>query len=194
MSLKHKSKRSTWSKIVNVALVGALLLLLFNSDVNAWVLRQMISVGLFNAEINKKSVAATGHNGFRFLNANGSESSTDDLKGKVVFINFWATWCPPCVAEMPSLNALYGKLKNDPGVVFLFINEDDDYTKAAAYLKRKGFLLPVVRRHGQVPKEIFSGTLPTTVVLNKEGRIVLKKEGLANYNTEDFIKQLKALQ
>jgi thiol-disulfide isomerase/thioredoxin len=186
--------RSIWSKLGNLAFIGALVLLLFNSDAKAWVLRQMMAVGLFNAELNKEAVAASKPMTFRYLNADGSESSTADLEGKVVFINFWATWCPPCVAEMPSLNALYEKLKDDPGIVFLFINEDDDYSKAAAYLKAKGFSLPLVRRQGQVPKEIFSGTLPTTVVLNKKGQIVLTEEGLANYNTTEFVNQLKALE
>ena len=192
--MEHKSNRSNWSKLGNLAFIGALVLLLFNSDAKAWVLRQMMSVGLFKAELNKEAVAASEPMAFRYLNADGSESSTADLEGKVVFINFWATWCPPCVAEMPSLNALYEKLKDDPGIVFLFINEDDDYGKAAAYLKAKGFSLPLVRRQGQVPKEIFSGTLPTTVVLNKKGQIVLTEEGLANYNTTEFVNQLKALE
>jgi thiol-disulfide isomerase/thioredoxin len=194
MSLEHKSKRNIWNKLGNLAFIVALVLLFFNSNAKAWLLRQMMWTGLFNAELNKEAVVASGHTTFGFMTADGKLSSTADLEGKVVFVNFWATWCPPCIAEMPSLNALYEKLKNEPGIVFLFVNEDNDYSKAAAYLKRKGFSLPVVRQHGQVPKEIFSGTLPTTVVLNKNGQIVLKEEGLANYNTAEFLSQLKAMQ
>ena len=53
--------------------------------------------------------------------------------------------------------------------------------------------MPVITRAGQIPAQVFSGTLPTTVVLNKEGKIVMKKEGLANYNNKDFLQQLEDL-
>ncbi len=65
--------------------------------------------------------------------------------------------------------------------------------KARKYLQKNGFDLPLAIRSGNVSPEIFSGTLPTTIVLNKEGRIVLKQEGIANYNTAEFMQQLKSL-
>jgi len=111
----------------------------------------------------------------------------------VVFINFWASWCPPCRAEMPSLENLYQKLKADDRFVFLFMNEDDDRNKAIQYLKKNHFTIPLFYLSGNVPREIFSGSLPTTVILDKEGKIVLKHQGMAGYDTEDFIRQLKEL-
>ncbi len=194
MSDEQTPKKSIWSKFNNWLFIGVLLLLLFNSDAKAWVLRQLMHVGLFNANLNKEAVVTNAPAAFRFMNADGSTSSTADLQGKVVFINFWASWCPPCVAEMPSLNELYNKLKDDNNIVFLFINEDDDFSKAKAFMQGKGYTLPLQRTEGTVPTSIFSGTLPTTVVLNKQGQVVLKKEGIANYNTEAFVKQLKGLK
>ena len=94
---------------------------------------------------------------------------------------------------MPSLNEMYNKLNDDDRYVFLFVNEDEDPAKATVYLQKNNFTMPVITRAGQISPQVFSGTLPTTVVLNKDGRIVMKKEGLANYNNDDFLKQLEDL-
>ena len=73
------------------------------------------------------------------------------------------------------------------------MNEDEDVAKAHAYLQNEGFSFPYVSTAGTAPAQIFSGTLPTTVILNKQGNIVLKHEGLARYNTKNFEEQLRAL-
>ncbi|WP_052324053.1 TlpA disulfide reductase family protein [Flavihumibacter sp. ZG627] len=178
--------------LVDILLVGFLLLIIFNPGAKSWMLKQLVSIGLFKAEIKKEGINSNPEKtSFAFTDAAGNSASLEDLKGKVVFINFWATWCPPCVAEMPSLEALYSIFKDDERIVFLFMNEDDDKAKAIKYLQKNSYTMPLSKAAGIVPKEVYSGTLPTTVILNKEGKVVLKKEGLANYNTDAFIKQLE---
>jgi thiol-disulfide isomerase/thioredoxin len=180
---------------VTISLTGFILVMLFSPDAKSWLLQQLVSVGLFKAEIKKEDVNnnLSVNTEFAFANSTGITATTASLKGKVVFINFWASWCPPCRAEMPSLNDLYEKLKDDNRFVFLFMNEDEDKTKAIQYLEKNNFIIPLYNRSGNVPNEIFSGTLPTSIVLNKQGKIVLKHEGMAGYNTDAFIKQLKGL-
>lgn len=192
MSMKQTVNKTFLRKAGNFLFVGLLLLLLFNPSAKGWVLRQLMNIGLFKAEIRKEA-PATNLESFSFRDEKGNTTSTANLKGKVVFINFWATWCPPCLAEMPALNDLYNQLKGDDQFVFLFLNEDDNLSKAAAYLQSNGFAMPLVSTAGSVPSAIYTGTLPTTVILNKEGKIVYKHEGLANYNSIEFINQLKAL-
>jgi thiol-disulfide isomerase/thioredoxin len=196
MSFKQTINKSFLRKAGNYLFFGLLLLLLFNPSAKAWLLRQFLAVGFFKAEIKKEAPAANlpaELNTFSFRNEKGATLSTANLKGKVVFINFWATWCPPCRAEMPSLNDLYNQLKRDDRFVFLFLNKDDDPAKAAAYFHSNGYAMPLTTSEGNVPPEIYSGTLPTTVVFNKEGKMMYKHEGLAMYNTTEFINQLKAL-
>ena len=193
MPLKRHLTKRNLSKAGNVLFVGLMLLLLFNTDAKAWFLRQLVSVGLFNAEIKNETAATTTATPLLFRNEQGETVSTATLKGKVVFINFWATWCPPCRAEMPSLQELYNELKNDDRIVFLFVNEDDDAEKAKRFLQSKQYTFPITTREARIPADIYSGTLPTTVVLNKEGNVVFRHEGLASYNSAAFIKQLKAL-
>lgn len=197
MQLKSILTKRNVAKAGNVLFIGLVLLLLFNPGAKAWVLQRLMAVGLFKAEM--KTGRADGVNtadyiaAFQFRDAAGKFHSTADLKGKVVLINFWATWCPPCRAEMPSLHSLYSKLKNDDRIVFLFMNEDEDDLKVKSYLENNGFNMPVSTRTSNLPGEIFNGTLPTTVILDKEGRIVFRHEGLADYDNPDFMAQLRSL-
>lgn len=196
MSKEANRNKSIVNKVWNVVFFAGLIVFIFNTDAKAWVLRQLVSVGIFNAKMEKDAAAKSTSldaASFSFSGVGGVVRSTTDLKGKVVFINFWATWCPPCRAEMPSLNALYNEFREDERFVFLFINEDDDLAKAQQYLKENGFNVPLVTRTGNVPAELYSGTLPTTLVLNKEGAVVLKHEGVAGYNTPRFKQQLRDL-
>ena len=181
-------------KVLNYLLIAFLIFIIVSPNGKAWVLRQFISVGLFKAEIKKDAVKDYPNNSsFSFTDTKGNINNISMLRGKVVFINFWASWCPPCRAEMPSINDLYKKLQSDTNFVFLSINEDDDKSKANSYLENNDFSFPIFYASGNVPGEIFAGTLPTTIVLSKQGRIVLKHEGLAGYNTDSFISQLKGL-
>src|SRR5687768_13830039 len=129
MDTVKKKSSSIYAKAGNLLLIGLLLVILVNPDAKSWVLRQLVSVGLFRADIdhNKKTKAVNAPDiQLSFADESGKTASISDLKGKVVFINFWASWCPPCRAEMPSMNAMYNKLKGDDRFVFVFISEDDD--------------------------------------------------------------------
>ena len=191
----NKFYTSLKKNAVTMLLGAFVLVLIISPDAKSWMLQQLVSVGLFKAEIKKEAVNdnSSVNTEFAFTNSTGITATTASLKGKVVFVNFWASWCPPCRAEMPSLNNLYKKLKDDNRFVFLFMNEDEDKKKAIQYLDKNNFIIPLYERSGNVSNEIFSGTLPTTIVLNKQGKIVLKHEGMAGYNTDEFIKQLKDL-
>ncbi|RYY34464.1 MAG: TlpA family protein disulfide reductase [Sphingobacteriaceae bacterium] len=168
-------------------------ILVFSPDAKAWFLRRLISTGLFNAHINTKASQQHTTNDFAYTDTNGTIINTALLRGKVVYINFWASWCPPCRAEFPSVQALYNQLKNNPTVVFLTINEDNDIFTAQKYLSNEGYTVPLFKASGVVPDAVYTGTLPTTVVLDKAGKIRYKHEGFAKYDTKDFILQLQQL-
>lgn len=190
MNLKTEIKKR-WFSLLFYTLI---IIFIFSPGAKSWVLKQVVSTGLFKAEIKKDSNKnLTEAAPFSFTDARGKTATTADLKGKVVFVNFWASWCPPCRAEMPSLESLYQKFKTDERVVFLFMNEDNDRNKAVQYLQKNHFSIPLLYATGDVSSEIFSGSLPTTVILDKEGKIVLRHTGMARYNSEDFINQLRGL-
>ena len=114
------------------------------------------------------------------------------FKGKVIFINLWASWCPPCVAEMPSINDLYQSIKED-SIVFLMISLDQDRNKALDYVKGKEFNFPVYFPAKSLPLQFQSETIPTTFVLDKSGNIAVEEKGLANYDNEEFRDFLRLL-
>lgn len=191
----------TRKNIVNALFFGFILLLIFVPSTKALMIRGLMKIGLFKPSLENPSFNNTAEglpvnlSGIRFKDASGKVVDLGNLKGKVVFLNFWATWCPPCIAEMPSVNKLYGQFKDDKGVVFIFVDADGDFAKAQKFLDKKGYKLPIYIADSSVPEVIFKGTLPTTIVFDKMGRVSYHEVGAANYASEkfvDFIKKLKA--
>lgn len=104
-----------------------------------------------------------------------------NLKGKIILINFWATWCPPCVAEMSSLQSLYTNFKND--VEFLFIsNEDPEELKT--FLQENNYNFPIYIPTEGLPNTLEHKSIPSTFIINKEGNAVVEKNGAADWNTK----------
>jgi len=104
------------------------------------------------------------------------------------------TWCPPCLAEMPSVNKLHTQFGNDNDVVFILVDADGNFKKAQAYMDRKKYKMPVYTFFSEVPKQIFGGSLPTTVVFDKKGRISFNGVGAVNYADPKFISFIQALK
>ena len=112
--------------------------------------------------------------------------NTEDLdfntaKNKVVFVNLWATWCPPCVAELPSIQTLYNDYKDK--VEFVFVTNEDWETVSKFYQKR-GYDLPTYNRLTQTPKELYSKSIPATYIIDKSGTIVVSEKGAADWNSD----------
>ncbi len=177
-------------------LFAVMLVFIFNRDAKSWLLRQVLRTGFFDAKIEKQDsrlVGTTDTVDFSLRDSQGRFFSIAEQRGKVVFINFWASWCPPCRAEFSSLESFYRKVKDNPDIVFVTVNEDDSTVIARRFLDQHHYTVPVYFRAGEIPADVFSGTLPTTVVLDKRGVVRLKEEGMANYDTKKFEDQLTAL-
>lgn len=143
-----------------------------------------------DAEADKQTGGAESTS---FKDGEGNEVHLRSLEGKVVFINFWATWCPPCKIEMPSINQLYLKLKDREDVVFLMVDVDDDYQNASKFVGDNHYAFPVYTPFGPIPKAYLGGAIPTTVILDKTGKMVTRHEGAADFNqpeVEAFIREL----
>ena len=124
---------------------------------------------------------------WQLLDASGKNVSLEDYKGKVVFINFWATWCPPCIAEMPSLQKLYNDYQNK--VVFLFVTTDS-FEKANAFMVKEQLNLPNYQSVTNPPQELQSATIPATYVIDKQGNVIVAKIGSADWNSDSFREKL----
>ena len=164
-----------------------MLLIVFVPSAKALLLQGLMQADLAKPTIKTEQLAVDNNLDLHFKDQKGNIVTLKQLKGKVVFLNFWATWCLPCLAEMPSINKLHRKYKDNKDVVFIMLDADSNFEKADAYMKRKKYTMPVYQMASNLPKQIFAGSLPTTVVFDKEGRLSFKHEGFAKYNSKTFI-------
>lgn len=120
----------------------------------------------------------------------GKKVNFSETKGEVIIVNYWATWCPPCIAEMPSFQELYADYGDR--VAFYFISGEDHET-TNNFLKRKGYRFNSYRMLSADPKPLNGYTLPTTFVIDKKGAIVINKVGAADWNSQNFRSTLEQL-
>jgi len=122
----------------------------------------------------------------------GDEIEFSEFKDKVLFINFWATWCKPCIAEMPGIQKLYDEL-SDEDIVFLVIsNETEAVVKK--FFDNNDYTFPVYLTGAHDLPNIFqSRSIPATFIIDKNGYIVFKHKGMAAWDDRscrEFLRKL----
>ena len=120
----------------------------------------------------------------------GGTTNFSEGRDKVVVLNFWATWCPPCVAEMPSFQKLYEDYGDQ--VEFYFVSQEEQ-EPLKKFLLKGNYDLPVYRSLTLIPEQLVSNSLPTTFVISRSGEMVVHKTGAADWNTKEFRKLLQEL-
>ncbi|MDA1120763.1 MAG: TlpA disulfide reductase family protein [Bacteroidetes bacterium] len=128
---------------------------------------------------------------FKIINSGGELIDFNKFHGQTVFINFWATWCAPCIAEMPGIQNLYDEVGQE--VVFVMISLDAEPQKTWEFANKKGFSFPVYRMGTMIPQVYERQVIPTTYVIAPNGKIVSERHGMAKYNTDSFRDFLLAL-
>ena len=122
----------------------------------------------------------------QFRDFQGNVIELQDYRGKTVFINLWASWCGPCRAEMPHIAELYKSVKDTGGVEFLMIALDKEIKKSQGFMEGKNWEFPVVHASFGLNQSLQSESIPTTLVVNKQGKIVFYQQGMSNFNTDEF--------
>ena len=191
-SKKVKKEIRDWAIFAGVLLT--LYLTGLHTDVAAFAQRMVLATGIANPNTEVVSDKTKAAYDFTLDQLDGETLNFEDLKGKVVFINFWATWCAPCVAEMPSIDGLYEIYKDNSDVVFVMINVENKEDKVRKFLKKKKFSFSTYFPNAsRIPKVYESKGIPTTFVLDKEGFIAYKKVGMASYDADNFVKFIARL-
>ncbi|MCI5220616.1 MAG: TlpA family protein disulfide reductase [Candidatus Electrothrix sp. LOE2] len=128
---------------------------------------------------------------FTLVDIEGKTWTLADLKGQVVFLNFWATWCPPCVSEMPAMQNLYNTLPQDQ-FKMLAILYGDEARNATAFAEKLDITLPILLDEGnQVGMNYGLTGVPETFILDKKGIIREKFQGPAEWDSADAIHMLR---
>jgi len=119
----------------------------------------------------------------------GAELNLETLRGKTVFLNLWASWCPPCQAEMPSIQRLYHATR-EMGVEFVLISNEDP-ALVADYAEGEGLSMPFYTTTEQTPPAFQRYGIPMTFIISPQGRIVLKWLGSYEWDSPKAIAFLK---
>lgn len=143
---------------------------------------------------NPSATAETFDYNFTVRDINGQTKSINDLKGKVIFLNLWATWCGPCRAEMPGIEKLYADIpKEQIAFVMLSIDRPGLEGKVKDYITKEEFTFPVYTLGGPLPELLEVPSIPATFIIDKKGNVVSKHVGTTNFNTGRFRKYLQDL-
>lgn len=184
-------------KVSNIIFIVLLLSIIFVPEVKAAMQQGLMKLGFFSPDLKESTLSLNLPNSTKpkkntdyklnLVDQKGNKTSLEDLKGKVVFINFWATWCGPCIAEMPSIEKLRNKYKDNSQVAFVILEVEGNKAKATKFMESRKLNLPVYYPDGEIPTEFFEGRLPTTVILDKAGNIAHITEGMTDYSGQDVV-------
>ena len=171
-----------------LGVIGLLILILYltglHTDVAAFAQRVILETGLITPSTETVEDVYLDYD-FELKTLEGEHVSFRQFENKVVFINLWATWCPPCIAEMPGIQDLYSSIDHDD-IEFVMITIDRDTQKPPKFIERKGYTFPVYYPEDSFPELLRAPSIPTTFVFDKSGKLISKKVGMAKYNRKSF--------
>lgn len=113
----------------------------------------------------------------------GNDFDFHSAEGKVIVINFWATWCPPCIAEMSSLETLYQKYNTNENVMFLLVS-NEDISVISNFMTKEDYSFNVYQSLTDYPDKFNVSSIPRTFIISKNGEIVIDKSGAADWSSE----------
>lgn len=142
------------------------------------------------SESSNAAISYTSLPAFRILDVNGTEVQLQDLKGKKVFVNLWASWCPPCKREMPSIEKLYQSVDTNK-VQFILLALDDKFEKSKKYVTGKKLNLPIYYPAEDLPALFNVQGIPATFIFSENGELVKRVDGMDDYDTKVYRDLLK---
>ncbi len=128
---------------------------------------------------------------FTLKSTTGDQFDLASLKGKVVLVNFWATWCPPCRAEMPAIDQIY-RANRDSGLVVLGVNQAEDPVAVQSFASQFNLSFPILLDlDGAVNARYNIGALPTTFIIDRKG--IIRDQAIGPITREQVQNKLQPL-
>lgn len=200
MTNSDQNKQQTWKRTfiewgVMAAIATIIYAMGWHTEVIGTMQRAMLWTGLFDADTSQIAttegpmLSGSDYN-FTLETKDGQTVSLSDYEDEVLFVNIWASWCPPCVAEMPTIETLYENVEGTDNIRFILLSMDQNQEKAVSFMERKGFSMPYYFPRSRLPVELQSSYLPATFVISKEGQIIYNKDGIADYSSPNFAQWL----
>jgi peroxiredoxin len=153
----------------------------------------LTAMGGYSPADSKNPPVAEKAADFSLKDLRGETVSSSSLRGKVVLLNFWATWCPPCVSEMPSLDKLYQELRAR-GFEVVAVSLDRSADDVKEYVGKKGFKFPVLMDEGnKVSRRYKVFSTPTSFLIDRKGNIVERFYGEYDWQDRDIKAKIEKL-
>lgn len=178
-------EKSKTSKIYNFILILAIVLLIIpqtRRPIQVFLNKGIVAIVKPSLVDSSERTLMSNYN-WQLKDISGNQFDFNSVKGKVVVINFWATWCPPCIAEMPSMELLYQNYKDNEDFVFLFVS-NEDVSVIKKFMTKKDYSFNVYQSLSKYPLEFDVTTIPRTFLIDRNGEIVIDKSGPADWNTD----------
>ena len=158
----------------------------------------MVIIVIFFSVRSKRSmkVAEIGSavQNFKVTDMNNNKISLSDLKGSVLFVNFWATWCGSCVEELPNVERLFRSLSGNSSFKMITILYKDNGQRALGYMQQNGYTFPIYLNPDDSAAKIFGITgVPETFIIDKKGILRDKVLGPAEWDSPQAISSFQAL-
>lgn len=186
-SKKRKWKKTLIAGAATLGLLATLFVAKYYVDVRGSAQQVLLWTGIVQPDMERPAAEREPVDiDMPLVSLSGEETNLNQFQGKVVFVNFWATWCAPCIEEMPNIQSLYERYEDNPDIAFLMVSVDEKADKARGFIQEKGFTFPVFMLDGKRPPKLQREIIPSTFVIDKQNRIAVSREGMSKYNTKRF--------
>ncbi len=180
-----KKPKFTTSNIIFVIVIALLIIPQTRQPIQIFLHKGLAMIS--PSEISEaKRETLESYDNWNLVDSSGNPFNFKQAEDKVVFINFWATWCPPCIAEMPSIDDLYADYKDE--VIFLLVSNEKRET-IKSFKAKNNYNFEFYQSVSNAPKQFQTSSIPQTYVIDKHGKIVMDKSGAANWNS-DSVREL----
>lgn len=169
---------------ITLSLTAFLLAILLIPSFKEFVTRQILMKPSLEKVENEVTFTSEELN-IQLKGVNVPDANLADFKGKVVFLNFWGTWCPPCRAEYPSIQKLYEAKKDK--VQFVLVAMQDEEEKVKQFLAENKYTTPVYLAKSPLAEKMLPKSFPTTFLVGQNGRILMKEDAAKDWNAEDVL-------
>lgn len=123
-----------------------------------------------------------------------ADFKSESLKGKITFLNFWATWCPPCQREMPEIETFYNQFKDNEKFQFIAISVREKKDTVKNFIDKKGYTFPIyLDENAKVSPMYVAQGIPDTYIINEDGQVIAGRVGAYEFENSEFIETVKRI-
>lgn len=190
---QHYLKNNSKLKIGSDIFFYLLLILLIIPGSRREIVTSLKKLTLLKPGISENTIIAKlNEDDYKLIieDPDGKLYNLQDFRDEVLFINFWASWCPPCRAEMPDIERLYKELNTR--VKFLMITSEENEA-VLNYIDKFSYTFPVYFQRSQLPPSFKVSAIPHTFVIDRKGNILISKTGAAKWDSSEFKSFLESL-